>query len=54
MQDFKEYDKSQKHDTTKDHNNFLITEPKDMEICNSLPDKETYTLLNTQCLYCLI
>lgn len=39
VQDFKECEKSKKHNTTIDHNNLPVTNPKDMGICN-LPDKE--------------
>ena len=41
-QNFKEHEKSRKNDITisqKDRNNFPVTEPKNMEICN-LPKKE--------------
>ena len=42
MQDFKEHKKkkkSRKHDTTKQHHNFPVTDSKEIKICN-LPDKE--------------
>lgn len=38
-QNAKEHEKSKKHEVTKGHDNLLVTEPKDMEICDLL-DKE--------------
>ena len=34
MHNFKEHEKSRKHDPIKNHNNLLVTDPKDMEIYN--------------------
>lgn len=38
---FKEHEKSRKYDTTKEYNYFIVTNPKDMKICN-LSDKDKY------------
>lgn len=37
-QDFKKYEKSRNLTVSKDHNNFLVTDSKDMEIYN-FPEK---------------
>lgn len=38
-QNFKEHEKSRKYDhTKKTHNNFLKTDPKEMEICDLPPE----------------
>lgn len=39
LQDFKEHKKSKKMCSRKEHNNFLVNHPKEMEI-NELSDKE--------------
>ena len=36
--------KPRKHDTKKEHNDFPITNPKEMEICNFM-DKKNYSCL---------
>lgn len=39
MQDFKEQEKSRKHDTPKERNNSPVSDSKEMESCD-LPNKE--------------